>query len=84
MMSAQRFANAPRLTDQHIQASSLFYDSHNDPNLHVSAGESCSGDMQFVYNQSVARPHGVHRLADPDETPSFVAALAVMPNDRAA
>jgi len=49
--SAQRFDDAPRLTDQHIEALDLFDTLANDPALHF-AMQLEAGDMQFVYNHS--------------------------------
>ncbi len=49
--SAQRFDEAPRLTDRHIEALDLFDDLANDPSLHFVM-QLEPGDMQFVYNHS--------------------------------
>lgn len=49
--SAQRFADAPRLTEKHIEALDLFDSLANDPELHF-AMQLEPGDMQFVYNHS--------------------------------
>lgn len=50
--SAQRFADAPRLTPQHVEALDLFDSLANDPalNLHM---EFRPGDMQFVHNHTL-------------------------------
>jgi hypothetical protein len=50
--SAQRFADAPRLTANHIEALDLFDALANDPRLHFSMRLE-RGDMQFVYNHSL-------------------------------
>ena len=50
--SAQRFADAPRLTSNHIEALDLFDALANDPRLHFSMRLE-RGDMQFVYNHSL-------------------------------
>jgi Taurine catabolism dioxygenase TauD, TfdA family len=50
--SAQRFADAPRLTSNHIAALDLFDTLANDPRLHFSMRLE-RGDMQFVYNHSL-------------------------------
>ena len=47
--SAQRFASAPRLTDEHVEALNLFDRYANDPGLNLSMGFA-RGDIQFVYN----------------------------------
>ncbi len=49
--SAQRFDDAPRLTDKHIKALDLFDSLANDPSLYFSM-QLAPGDMQFVYNHS--------------------------------
>jgi hypothetical protein len=50
--SAQRFANAPRLTPKHIEALDKFDALANDPKLHLSMHLE-RGDMQFVYNHTL-------------------------------
>lgn len=49
--SAQRFADAFKLTDRHIEALDMFDELANDPQLHLSMQLEV-GDMQFVYNHS--------------------------------
>lgn len=49
--SAQRFEEALRLTDAHIQALDMLDDLANDPEMHVRMRLE-PGDMQFVYNHS--------------------------------
>ena len=49
--SAQRFDQAPRLTERHIEALDHFDRLANDPDLHVRMRLE-PGDMQFVYNHS--------------------------------
>ncbi len=50
--SAQRFEDAPRLTEQQVAALNLFDDLANDPMLHFSM-KLKQGDMQFVHNHSL-------------------------------
>jgi hypothetical protein len=50
--SAQRFPEAMRLTDRHVEALDLFDSLANDPRLHLSMRLK-PGDMQFVYNHSM-------------------------------
>ena len=50
--SAQRFPEAPRLTDAHFEALDLFDSLCNDPNLHLSMMLE-KGDLQFVYNHAM-------------------------------
>jgi hypothetical protein len=49
--SAQRFPDAMRLTDKHVEALDLFDSYANDPELNF-AMQLQPGDMQFVYNHS--------------------------------
>jgi len=49
--SAQRFEDAPRLTDKHIEALDLFDALANNPEFHFTMRLQ-PGDMQFVYNHS--------------------------------
>lgn len=49
--SAQRFDEAPRLTERHVEALNVFDTLANDSSLHFSM-QLEPGDMQFVYNHS--------------------------------
>jgi len=50
--SAQRFADAPRLTGAHVAALDMFDALANDPKLHLGM-QLQPGDMQFVYNHAL-------------------------------
>lgn len=50
--SAQRFADAPRLTARHIEALDLFDSLANDPKLHMFM-EFKPGDVQLVHNHTL-------------------------------
>lgn len=50
--SAQRFEDAPRLTDRHIDALDLFDALCNAPGMYLSAMLEV-GDIQFVYNHAL-------------------------------
>jgi hypothetical protein len=50
--SAQRFADAPRLTPAHIEALDLFDSLANDPRLHMFM-ELRRGDIQLVHNHTL-------------------------------
>lgn len=50
--SAQRFEDAPRLSEKHLEALDLFDELCNDPNVHLSMMLQ-KGDMQFVYNHAM-------------------------------
>ena len=50
--SAQRFPDAMRLSDQHIEALNLFDAIANESSLHLSM-QLEHGDMQFVHNHSM-------------------------------
>ncbi len=49
--SAQRFEDAMRLTDAHVEALDMFDALADDPDLHVQM-RLRPGDMQFVYNHA--------------------------------
>lgn len=49
--SAQRFEDAPRLTEAHIKALDAFDACADDPELHIEMRLQ-PGDMQFVYNHN--------------------------------
>jgi hypothetical protein len=50
--SAQRFEEAPRLTEKHSEALNYFDDLANHPGLNLSM-QLEKGDMQFVYNHAL-------------------------------
>ena len=50
--SAQRFPDAPRLTEHHIEALNMFDALANSPRIHFSMKLE-RGDMQFVYNHTI-------------------------------
>lgn len=50
--SAQRFADAPRLTPAHVEALDLFDALTDDPALHLTMAVE-SGDIQFVHNHTL-------------------------------
>lgn len=50
--SAQRFADAPRLTPAHVEALDLFDALTDDPALHLTMALE-PGDLQFVHNHSL-------------------------------
>jgi hypothetical protein len=50
--SAQRFADAPRLTAERVEALDLFDSLANDPKLHMFM-EFRPGDVQFVHNHTL-------------------------------
>lgn len=50
--SAQRFEDAPRLTEKHIEALDLFDSLCDSPDMHLSMMLE-RGDMQFVYNHAL-------------------------------
>ena len=49
--SAQRFADAMRLSPAHVEALDMFDALANDPSLHFEM-QLVPGDMQFVYNHN--------------------------------
>ncbi len=79
--SAQRFPNAPRLTDQQVAALDLFDDIANDPAFHL-AMRLAPGDMQFVHNHSML--HDRTAFVDRPDTPRHLLRLWLsVPGDRA-
>lgn len=50
--SAQRFPDAPRLTNTHFEALDLFDELCNSPDLHLTMMLE-KGDIQFVYNHAM-------------------------------
>jgi len=63
--SAQRFADAPRLTPLHVEALNMFDALANDPKLCLSM-ELEPGDMQFVYNHALLHDRtGFHDWDEP-------------------
>ncbi len=50
--SAQRFEDAMRLSDRHVEALDLFDTLANDPRLHIKMRLQ-PGDLQFVHNHSL-------------------------------
>jgi hypothetical protein len=80
--SAQRFADAPRLTANHIEALDLFDAMANDSRLHCSMRLE-RGDMQFVYNHSLL--HDRTSFVDwpePDRHRHMLRLWLSMPGDR--
>ncbi|MDC1297803.1 TauD/TfdA family dioxygenase [Octadecabacter sp.] len=81
--SAQRFDDAPRLTDKHIEALDLFDALANDPDLHMSM-QLQPGDMQFVYNHSQLHDRtGFTDWPDPDKRRHLMRLWLSIPGDRA-
>ena len=81
--SAQRFVDAPRLTDKHIEALDLFDSLANDPDLHLSM-QLQAGDLQFVYNHSQLHDRtGFTDWPDPDKRRHLFRLWLSMPHDRA-
>lgn len=64
--SAQRFADAPRLTPQQIEALDLFDQLANDPKLHMFM-EFKPGDIQLVHNHTMLHDRtGFEDWPEPD------------------
>jgi hypothetical protein len=81
--SAQRFDDAPRLTDKHVEALDLFDALANDPDLHMSM-QLQPGDMQFVYNHSQLHDRtGFTDWPDPDKRRHLMRLWLSIPGDRA-
>ena len=80
--SAQRFAEALRLTDDHIAALDLFDALADDSELHIQMRLS-PGDMQFVYNHSQLHDRtGFVDRAEPDKRRHLLRLWLSIPGDR--
>ncbi|PHN07235.1 TauD/TfdA family dioxygenase [Flavilitoribacter nigricans] len=80
--SAQRFPDAPRLTDRHVEALDLFDAYCNDPALHFSMMLE-KGDMQFVYNHAMLHDRtGFEDAAEPEKRRHLLRLWLSTPGDR--
>ncbi len=78
--SAERFDDAPRLTDRQRDALDLFDDIANDPEFHLRM-ELEVGDMQFVHNHSLL--HDRTAFVDQPGSPRHLLRLWLsVPGDR--
>ncbi|AGB44771.1 putative taurine catabolism dioxygenase [Mesorhizobium australicum WSM2073] len=80
--SAQRFADAMRLTPAHVEALDLFDSLANDVRLNLSM-RLRPGDMQFVYNHSLLHDRmGFRDWPDPDKRRHMLRLWLSVPGDR--
>ncbi len=80
--SAQRFEEAPRLTQNHIDALDLFDELANDPELSLSMTLK-PGDMQFVHNHSMLHDRtGFMDWPDPERRRHLLRLWLSVPGDR--
>jgi hypothetical protein len=80
--SAQRFADAPRLTAKHVEALDCFDALANDPRLHLTMRLE-PGDMQFVYNHSLLHDRtGFVDWPEPDRKRHMLRLWLSVPGDR--
>jgi Taurine catabolism dioxygenase TauD, TfdA family len=80
--SAQRFADAPRLTGYHVEALDRFDALANDPRLHLTMRLE-RGDMQFVYNHSLLHDRtGFVDWPEPSRSRHMLRLWLAMPGDR--
>ena len=80
--SAQRFDDAPRLTDSYIQALDLFDEISNDPDIHLKM-RLAPGDMQFVYNHTNLHDRtGFTDWPDPAQRRHLLRLWLSLPGDR--
>ena len=78
--SAQRFDEAPPLTDRMVAALDLFDTIANDPTMHLTM-DFRRGDMQFVYNHALL--HDREAFTDKPGAPRHLLRLWLsMPGDR--
>ena len=81
--SAERFSEAPRLSDQQIEALDFFDALANDPGMHLKM-QLKPGDMQFVYNHSLLHDRMSFRdWPDPDQRRHLLRLWLSVPGDRA-
>lgn len=81
--SAQRFAQAMRLSAEHVAALDLFDRLANDPQMHLEM-RLAPGDMQFVYNHALLHDRtGFRDAADPAERRHLLRLWLSIPGDRA-
>lgn len=82
IQSAQRFTDAPRLSQTQIEALDLFDDLANDPKLNL-AMRLQPGDMQFVYNHSLLHDRTAFEdWPDPAERRHLLRLWLTAPGDR--
>jgi hypothetical protein len=80
--SAQRFPDAPRLTEKQIEALDFFDSLANDPRLHLSM-QLQPGDMQFVYNHSLMHDRTAFvDWEEPDKKRHLLRLWLSLPGDR--
>jgi hypothetical protein len=80
--SAQRFPDAPRLTDAHIEALDLFDELSNEPSLYFGM-QLKPGDMQFVYNHTQLHDRtGFVDWPEPDQRRHLLRLWLSIPGDR--
>jgi len=80
--SAQRFADAPRLTDTHVEALNLFDQLANDPQLNLTMRLE-PGDMQFVYNHALLHDRTAFEdVENPQERRHLLRLWLSIPGDR--
>ena len=80
--SAQRFPDAMRLTDAHVEALNVFDALANDPRLNFSMRLE-PGDMQFVYNHALMHDRtGFTDWPDPAQRRHLLRLWLSLPGDR--
>jgi len=80
--SAQRFPDAPRLTEKHVEALDLFDQLTNDPALNFSM-QLEQGDIQFVYNHNILHDRtGFEDWPEPEKRRHLLRLWLSIPGDR--
>lgn len=80
--SAQRFADAPRLSEAQVEALDLFDALANDPRLHFGMRLE-AGDMQFVYNHTLMHDRtGFRDWPNPSKARHLLRLWLALPGDR--
>ena len=80
--SAQRYPDAPRLTEKHVAALDLFDSLADDPAIHMEM-RLAPGDMQFVYNHALLHDRtGFRDWPDPADRRHLLRLWLSLPGDR--
>lgn len=80
--SAQRFDDAPRLSEAQVAALDLFDELTNDPELHLNMALQ-PGDLQFVYNHTMLHDRtGFRDWPDPADRRHLLRLWLSLPDDR--
>ncbi len=80
VLSAQRFADAPRLSEAHIEAFDLLDTLADDPAIHLDM-EFLPGDVQLLHNHTILHDRGAYRDWPDGEAKRHLLRLWLCPPD---